>query len=356
MAQRLSMFTNLGKYALPDPPRWRIHDLGEHRRVPVLARPTRRPELRRRGRAAPILGVSQPVLDAAAALGRLPPAARRVADGPAGDPGRGDAVGHRGDPRHRASCATTVGRELRGDRSARTGRHRRVARAEHDRGARQDQRRRPDRRSPASGPYAALSGVVEQLLVESKRARDTEAAAMNMQLVAWRDRAGRQRRVRGWGRRRPSRRGGSRSKTEDEAMPTQPSLNLIPTIQQAITSLLTTYEPEFLRFGYSLFIVVRHHPDRLARHQDDVLARRAGRPDVRVRQAAAVRLVRLLAHRLLREPAAGHRRVVQQPDHRPDGLLPVGARGPGVRQHLPALRRRCPSTSCSRIRGRFWRT
>ena len=34
-------------------------------------------------------------------------------------------------------------------------------------------------------------------------------------------------------------------------MPPQPSLNLIPTIQQAITSLLTTYEPEFLRFGYT---------------------------------------------------------------------------------------------------------
>ena len=37
-------------------------------------------------------------------------------------------------------------------------------------------------------------------------------------------------------------------------MPTQPSLNLIPTIQQAITSLLMTYEPEFLRFGYTLFM------------------------------------------------------------------------------------------------------
>ena len=34
-----------------------------------------------------------------------------------------------------------------------------------------------------------LDGIVEQLLVESKRARDTEAAAMNMQLTAWRDRA-----------------------------------------------------------------------------------------------------------------------------------------------------------------------
>ncbi len=34
-----------------------------------------------------------------------------------------------------------------------------------------------------------LEGFVEQLLVESKRARDTDAAAMNMQLTAWRDRA-----------------------------------------------------------------------------------------------------------------------------------------------------------------------
>ena len=37
-------------------------------------------------------------------------------------------------------------------------------------------------------------------------------------------------------------------------MPPQPSLNLIPTIQQAIASLLTTYEPEFIRLGYQLFL------------------------------------------------------------------------------------------------------
>ncbi len=34
-----------------------------------------------------------------------------------------------------------------------------------------------------------LDGIVEQLLVEGKRTRDTETAAMNMQLTAWRDRA-----------------------------------------------------------------------------------------------------------------------------------------------------------------------
>ena len=37
-------------------------------------------------------------------------------------------------------------------------------------------------------------------------------------------------------------------------MQPQPSLNLIPTIQQAITALLTTYEPEFIRFGSRLFV------------------------------------------------------------------------------------------------------
>jgi TrbL/VirB6 plasmid conjugal transfer protein len=34
----------------------------------------------------------------------------------------------------------------------------------------------------------------------------------------------------------------------------QQSLNLLPTVQQAIANLLTTYEPEFLRFGYRLFV------------------------------------------------------------------------------------------------------
>jgi len=37
-------------------------------------------------------------------------------------------------------------------------------------------------------------------------------------------------------------------------MPPQPRLALIATVQQAVTSLLTTYEPEFLRLGTSLFL------------------------------------------------------------------------------------------------------
>jgi hypothetical protein len=37
-------------------------------------------------------------------------------------------------------------------------------------------------------------------------------------------------------------------------MPPQPNLAIVATIQQAITSLLTTSEPEFQRLGYSLFV------------------------------------------------------------------------------------------------------
>jgi len=37
-------------------------------------------------------------------------------------------------------------------------------------------------------------------------------------------------------------------------MPPQPRLAMIATVQQAISSLLTSYEPEFLRVGFSLFV------------------------------------------------------------------------------------------------------
>jgi hypothetical protein len=37
-------------------------------------------------------------------------------------------------------------------------------------------------------------------------------------------------------------------------MQPSPNLAIVGPIQQAISTLLTTYEPEFLRFGYTLFI------------------------------------------------------------------------------------------------------
>ena len=43
-------------------------------------------------------------------------------------------------------------------------------------------------------------------------------------------------------------------------MEPQPALNLMPTIQQAIANLLTTYEPEFLRVRLTALPVVRDDP------------------------------------------------------------------------------------------------
>src|SRR5258708_25863228 len=41
---------------------------------------------------------------------------------------------------------------------------------------------------------------------------------------------------------------------EVKEMPPEPRLAIVATVQQAISSLLTTYEPEFLQFGHSLFV------------------------------------------------------------------------------------------------------
>ena len=59
-------------------------------------------------------------------------------------------------------------------------------------------------------------------------------------------------------------------------MQPQPSLNLLPTVQQAISNLLTVYEPEFLRFGYRPLPCLRRDRDRLAGRADDVLGRTPG--------------------------------------------------------------------------------
>src|SRR5688500_16121838 len=51
---------------------------------------------------------------------------------------------------------------------------------------------------------------------------------------------------------------------------------------------------------------IRHHPHRVAGHQDDARQRLARRPHVRLRQAAPVHLVRVCVDCVLRVTAAGH--------------------------------------------------
>ena len=181
-----------------------------------------------------------------------------------------------------------------------------------------------------------LAGVVEQLLVDSKRARDADAAAMNMQLVTWRDgRAANEAFVAGSGRRAAD----VASAVADRMETRRCSLNLLPTVQQAISNLLTVYEPEFLRFGYGLFlsfatILIVWQGIRMMFSHDGL--------GEQMFDFAKLLLFVSFGYALItfyEAPIPGHRRVVQQPDHGPGALLPERARGAGVRQHLPPLRR-----------------
>jgi hypothetical protein len=182
MAQRLSLFTTLAKYAIEDPPRWRTHGgdflfTQAYNDALIFGDPA----------GAAFLAVSHPIVDARALLGRLTPAARRemvsrlatlnmtdaAAIAATNDTGQLrfngrkhelpaiDALeAHVIDPSNEQS-ATAVLDKISG--AALVAARQRQARVQ------------------------LLAGVVEQLLIDTKRARDADVAAMNMQLVNWRD-------------------------------------------------------------------------------------------------------------------------------------------------------------------------
>lgn len=186
MAQRLSMFTDLRKYGAPDAPRWRIHDF--ETTGPFLFSRAYHAALNYGDAAGTgYLSVIQPALDAGVAMSRLSPLARQTLSTQLATLDLTDSV---------VTTATHDTGRLRFngrrellaiealERDVTNGTLEQSATAVLDKisgasliGARQRQAR-----------VQLLTGVVEQLLVEGKRARDTEAAALNMQLVAWRAR------------------------------------------------------------------------------------------------------------------------------------------------------------------------
>ena len=182
MAQRLSLFTNLAKYVLEDPPRWRTHGgdflyANAYNDALIFGDPS----------GAAFLAVSHPVVDARALMDRLTPAARRAFSSRLATVNLTDAAtiaathdtgqlrfngrkhelqaidaleAHVIDPSNEQS-ATAVLDKISG--AALIAARQRQARVQ------------------------LLAGVVEQLMIDTKRARDADAAAMNMQLVMWRD-------------------------------------------------------------------------------------------------------------------------------------------------------------------------
>ncbi len=186
MAHRLSMFTSLAKYRVPDPPRWRTHDFEGPAFLFARDYHAALNYGDRSGRS--YLGISHPLIDPTSGIGRLPAVARRALSSHLATIDLTDAAviaathdtGQlRYNGRRELAAIEGLERDVTNDslEQSTTAVLDKISGAGLI-GARQRQAR-----------IQLLDGVVEQLLVENKRARDTEAAAMNMQLTAWRDRA-----------------------------------------------------------------------------------------------------------------------------------------------------------------------
>jgi hypothetical protein len=183
MARRLSALTNLRKYALTDVPRWRTHGgdffyAQSYNDALILGDPT----------GAAFVELSQPLLAASGLISRLDPVARRLVEARLATVNLADAAAIAGT--HGTGQLRFFGRknELPAidalERDVIDPSSEQSTTAVLDKitgatviGARQRQAR-----------IQLLTGIVEQLLVDSKRARDTDTAAIDMQLVTWRDR------------------------------------------------------------------------------------------------------------------------------------------------------------------------
>jgi hypothetical protein len=186
MAHRLSMFTDLVKYAMADVPRWRIHDF-EDPNAFLFSRPYHAALNYGDAAGSAYQQVARARLaDTVAAIAVLPPEARDVVE-------RLLATVDLADSTIVADTHQTGSLRYNGRRELQA-----IDALEHhviDPSQEQSTTAIADKISGAAligarqrqARLQFLLGVVDQLLVDSKRARDAEVAAMNMQLGALRD-------------------------------------------------------------------------------------------------------------------------------------------------------------------------
>jgi hypothetical protein len=182
MARRLSLFTDLRKYALEQPPRWRTHG-GDY----LFANPYNDALIFGDAAGSAYLSLVHPLVTPVDRLARLSPAARRTFESRLATVNLTDAAVIAAT--HEAGQLRLNGR--RRELPAIDALERHVVDPSNEQsttavldkisgasliGARQRQAR-----------IQLLTGVLEQLLVDSKRARDTEAAVLGMQLTGWRE-------------------------------------------------------------------------------------------------------------------------------------------------------------------------
>lgn len=185
MSRRLSLLTDLRKYSLPEPPRWRTHDFSDEGISP-LARDYHAALNYgdRLGRA--IVAVSHEVQSADDLLGRLSPSAvkaisARLATLDVADAAliaaTHDAGVTRFNGRRELAAIEALERHVIDPSDEQSA----TAVLEKINGAGLIATRQRQAR------VQLLASVVEELLVATKRARDADAATMNMQLTTWRE-------------------------------------------------------------------------------------------------------------------------------------------------------------------------
>ena len=182
MALRLSRQTDLRKYVLEEPPPWRTHG-GDF----VFANPYNDALTVGDSTGSAYLSLSHPLVTSIDRLVQLPPTARRAIEARLATVELTDAAViaathdtgqlRRNGQRQELQAINVLERDVVDPSNEQS------ATAVLDKisgasliGARQRQAR-----------IQLLTGVLEQLLVDSKRARDTEAAVLGMQLTTWRE-------------------------------------------------------------------------------------------------------------------------------------------------------------------------
>jgi hypothetical protein len=190
MARRLSLFTDLDKYVLTDTPEWRIHNFQDTDAV-LFARDYHAALNYGDGAGTAYLGVTEPLLaaDDEGVLDQLTGTAWRALTARLATINIADAV---------AISATNDNGRLRYN-----GRREQAAI-----GALERQVVDPSNEQSATAVLEKISGaelvgarqrqartqflidIVEQLLIDTKRSRDADTTALNMQIVTWRDSKG----------------------------------------------------------------------------------------------------------------------------------------------------------------------
>jgi len=187
MAQRLSMFTSLVKYARPGAPLWRIHDW-QNPALFLFSRAYNAAMNYGDARGQAFDEVSQALQPASTLLATRPAVARRAAGAhlatieaaaAAAIAATHDTGQVRLNGRRELAAIEALELDVTDDRLDQSA----TAVLDKISGAQLIAGRQRQARTQL------LGALVEQLLIDTKRARDTEAAAMNMQLVGWRDRA-----------------------------------------------------------------------------------------------------------------------------------------------------------------------